>query len=360
MSDTVSKDRAVFTLEGVTNQRDPWPFLYALKSGRPGFKATVFMTPGTISDEVLKKYLDADWIEVGVNGYHGASYECALWTKEEAERKVDEVEEKWPGNKIWKCPNWATNEDVERHLAWKNWVSVTDGAYVLTWGRTEPKRYIYNCAMATSIHGNAGNSRWADVIQDLPMDQRWVFASEEAKKWDIDLLQETENSWSHQSAYGKNAAVLLRLAVEKLKPKGRVADFGGNDGYAAHMCSYDNITVVDQSIPRVAFAKAQFGLNAVRTFLEDMPFEDDEFEWGFSSHTLEHVFNLDKAMDEIKRVCKKGCWITVPNDSGKKKASHFHSRDEEGWKEYLEQWGSVESNVGIDVRRAQFNYVVRW
>lgn len=45
----------------------------------------------------------------------------------------------------------------------------------------------------------------------------------------------------------------------------------------------------------------------------ELPFEDNEFDFVFSSHTLEHVTKLKEALDEISRVGKKG-FIAVPGN----------------------------------------------
>lgn len=41
------------------------------------------------------------------------------------------------------------------------------------------------------------------------------------------------------------------------------------------------------------------------------PFKDNEFDYVFASHVLEHVDDLIKVMKELKRVCKSGAKIVV-------------------------------------------------
>ena len=36
------------------------------------------------------------------------------------------------------------------------------------------------------------------------------------------------------------------------------------------------------------------------------PFDDDEFDEIYTSHVLEHLDNLPKAMKELKRICRNG------------------------------------------------------
>ena len=49
---------------------------------------------------------------------------------------------------------------------------------------------------------------------------------------------------------------------------------------------------------------------------ENLPFKENFFDRVMSRHVLEHVKNIDKVIDEIYRVCKKGgtLYIAVPTD----------------------------------------------
>lgn len=49
--------------------------------------------------------------------------------------------------------------------------------------------------------------------------------------------------------------------------------------------------------------------------MEDMPFDDDEFDFVIASHVIEHVHNPSKAMDELQRVAKAG-YIECPSYFG--------------------------------------------
>jgi ubiquinone/menaquinone biosynthesis C-methylase UbiE len=44
---------------------------------------------------------------------------------------------------------------------------------------------------------------------------------------------------------------------------------------------------------------------------EEMPFEDNSFDFVYTSHTLEHIDNLPAAIEEISRVGKRG-YVAVP------------------------------------------------
>lgn len=46
--------------------------------------------------------------------------------------------------------------------------------------------------------------------------------------------------------------------------------------------------------------------------IENLPFDDNEFDIVTCHHTIEHVRNLDKALNELKRVAKKQLIIVTP------------------------------------------------
>ena len=46
--------------------------------------------------------------------------------------------------------------------------------------------------------------------------------------------------------------------------------------------------------------------------IEQLPFEDNQFDYVVSSHTLQHAFNIKQAVTELKRVAKKKLIIVVP------------------------------------------------
>lgn len=50
----------------------------------------------------------------------------------------------------------------------------------------------------------------------------------------------------------------------------------------------------------------------IKANIENLPFEDNEFDIVTCHHTIEHVRNLDKAISELKRVAKKQLIIVTP------------------------------------------------
>jgi SAM-dependent methyltransferase len=71
------------------------------------------------------------------------------------------------------------------------------------------------------------------------------------------------------------------------------------------------VTAVDLHIEndiRERYKKIQF-LNGD---IENLEFEDNKFDTVVCTHTLEHVKNISKGIEELRRVCKKRLIIVVP------------------------------------------------
>lgn len=125
------------------------------------------------------------------------------------------------------------------------------------------------------------------------------------------------------------------------------ADFGGNDGWASY-CFYlrhkVKPLVVDCEPRRLQHAAEVYKLPTCRAFIEDMKgLKDKSIDWGFTSHTMEHMRAPEKALQEIARVVKRGCCFILPLENlHHARKNHAHAicftkvRD---WKKLLEANG---------------------
>lgn len=95
-----------------------------------------------------------------------------------------------------------------------------------------------------------------------------------------------------------------------------VADFGGNDGYAAnefYMAHKIKPLVIDCEPKRLEHADKVYRLPTYQSFIESMKeLRSASIDWGFSSHTLEHTRDTAKALREMARVIKRGCYFVLP------------------------------------------------
>jgi len=145
------------------------------------------------------------------------------------------------------------------------------------------------------------------------------------KSWDSDESyiadQNRSSSWSHGTVWGMRAAKAIISYGDTIHSNGwlyhddTVADFGGNDGFAAHQFFLRfgiKPLVVDCEPNRISFAKHEYGMKTLECFVEDIPLEDNSIDWGFCSHTLEHTRDVSKAIAEIARVVKRACLFILP------------------------------------------------
>lgn len=163
--------------------------------------------------------------------------------------------------------------------------------------------------------------------------------------------QDETSSRSSSSAWGEAAAYKFvqfgHWLGDRLCHDDRVADFGGNDGYAAfNFYRQHKIKplVIDCEPKRIDYAGKVYRLPTYETFIEKMDALDDKsMDWGFTSHTLEHTRDTAMALREIARVIKRGCYFVLPLE-GLAHARHNHAHSicigtVRGWVRLLKQNG---------------------
>lgn len=180
--------------------------------------------------------------------------------------------------------------------------------------------------------------------------------SRRTREWKSDAEyikdQDETTSWSSQdSPWGDAAAKKFvhfgHLLGEQLCHNDKVADFGGNDGWAS-WCFYNvhkiKPLVVDCEPKRIEHAMKKYLLPTYQAFLEDMSaLADKSIDWAFCSHTLEHTRDTGKAMREIARIVKRGCFFVMPlEDMHHAKKNHSHAicfTKASGWERLLKKNG---------------------
>lgn len=133
-----------------------------------------------------------------------------------------------------------------------------------------------------------------------------------------------------------------------------VADFGGNDGYAANEFFKAHAIkplVVDCDPKRLEHAWRAYGISTYESFLEDMKdLVDKSIDWGFCSHTLEHTRYTAKALREISRVVNRGCLFILPiEDEEHVKVNPAHATHAT----CLREWKKIVSDNGWRVVNAK-------
>jgi SAM-dependent methyltransferase len=83
------------------------------------------------------------------------------------------------------------------------------------------------------------------------------------------------------------------------------------------------LTGVDFMIPKSLRSKFP-DLSFVEGAIEELPFADGAFDTVICSHTLEHVRNVERAVSELRRVCRKRLIIVVPSEREYKYSFNLH------------------------------------
>ncbi len=176
------------------------------------------------------------------------------------------------------------------------------------------------------------------------------------KEWLNIRFRQTDSEgvfFAHQPIYGFRDLNSERYVVNRiivtyniLKTLSKIkfnsfADIGGAEGYkAALVKKLFNVDVISCDLSEEACKRANeiYGLKTKPIDIQNMDFDDEEFDVVLCSETLEHVTDLEKATNELLRIAKKAVVITVPNESietvAENKESgghhqHIHSFDED-------------------------------
>lgn len=70
---------------------------------------------------------------------------------------------------------------------------------------------------------------------------------------------------------------------------------------------------------------------------ENLPFGDNEFDAVFAYHSMHHMDNVEKVIDEMFRVCKKGGFILISDLHGRGRKTYEHEPDSDGFLKRIEE-----------------------
>lgn len=111
-----------------------------------------------------------------------------------------------------------------------------------------------------------------------------------------------------------------------------ILDIGCREGYALEIfCERfpeSRVVGIDIVPEFIESALELCDAEAIVADAHKLPFKDQEFEAVYTSHTLEHCYDVDLAIKEAKRVCRGALFIAVPlehEDETLKNESHFFS-----------------------------------
>ncbi|MEI6264178.1 MAG: class I SAM-dependent methyltransferase [Sphingobacteriia bacterium] len=125
------------------------------------------------------------------------------------------------------------------------------------------------------------------------------------------LAEQGENPFMSEEYWQSLEAVTLKQIVTILKPGDKILDVGVGLG---RLLSQIELSVdkfgVDISKSYLSEAKAK-GINVCLSKIEELPYHDNLFDVIVTTDVLEHVFDLNQCVKEIKRVLKPNGYLIV-------------------------------------------------
>ncbi len=129
-------------------------------------------------------------------------------------------------------------------------------------------------------------------------------------------LDTYEKSWEHWQQPDLSEIDIKRIRTI-LPGEANILDAGCGDGYLIKSISKKGLRFsgVDLSVNALKLARKNLGNQPflVQSFLEYLPFKDNAFDIIVTTHTLEHVKEFEKVVNELKRVASKKLIILVPS-----------------------------------------------
>ena len=155
-------------------------------------------------------------------------------------------------------------------------------------------------------------------------------------------LQAGGDSREEDSVYTKIAQERAKLLCMRLPsrplPDWKILDIGCYRGEAIRVFKSQrpelHITGLD-IVPDNVDEAMSVADEAVVGDCHQLPFEDKSFDWVFSQHTLEHCYDIPKAVSEMRRVSRRGIFLALPLEGQEKydaTAGHFfHTLEPMHW-----------------------------
>lgn len=103
--------------------------------------------------------------------------------------------------------------------------------------------------------------------------------------------------------------------VENKNP-GKILDIGGGEGILAELIEKKlnkKVNILDIDKEDIFFAKKYFNKTVIYGNLYNLPFLSNSYDMVICLEVLEHIENLEKSLEEIKRISSKNIILSVPN-----------------------------------------------
>ncbi len=188
-----------------------------------------------------------------------------------------------------------------------------------------------------------------DASEDFMEFKNWVFFSTE--KEFSSLYEKTLHVQELQGETDLNQA--CTEAILELVKDSKVLEVGCGRGYLADRLSEENEVTACDIVVSKDLKKKYKKVKFVEANIERLPFADNSFETVVTTHTLEHVKNLELAVSEIKRVASKQVIIVVPRQRPYKYTFSLHTQF------FPYQW-SLENAFGYNPKTTSIKKLGDW
>ena len=145
--------------------------------------------------------------------------------------------------------------------------------------------------------------------------RRWlnIFRNEESKDWII----YKKKFYRFFSMAGHR--IIAKQIKDKVKPGQVTLELGAGTGALLEVTSEKNVIAVDLSKPSLALLKKKWPeATCICASMTALPLRSDSMSKIVTIHTLEHVYQIGEALEEICRVLRKdgGLYYAIPTEGG--------------------------------------------
>jgi len=107
----------------------------------------------------------------------------------------------------------------------------------------------------------------------------------------------------------------LKDTVAPLGNINKVIDIGCGEGFVINSLDLPDITGIDISKNALKLAKDRNrNCNLCAGSVYELSFKKDSFDLAIATEVLEHLENPERALEEIRRVSRNYCLLSVPNE----------------------------------------------
>jgi methionine biosynthesis protein MetW len=121
------------------------------------------------------------------------------------------------------------------------------------------------------------------------------------------------------SAYSLNRKISLELALNHIPKESKILDLGCADGYISEFFKDRGYGIIGTDIDSKSLnAAKKRGIKTISAdFNKRLPFKDYSFDAVIILEVIEHLYNIEGFVSEIKRILKPGGWLilSTPNSA---------------------------------------------